>query len=132
MIELLDSIFFHLNTNSYFIGIMMIVLNIGTRYLMQEFGSVFDFVFNIRLIKRLMLFTVFFVATRNVKVSIILTGIFIILALEFLNENSKYCIIPKDWLDVIKKSKQTKTREQNLQYAINILKENGLLKQTIG
>lgn len=51
-----------------------------------------------------MLFTVFFVATRDIKVSIILTGIFIFLTMELFHEKSNNCIIPKSWLKKLKQS----------------------------
>ena len=133
-ISYLDSYFYQLNNNNYFIGIMMVLLNIGTKYVMQEFGEVIDFVFNIKFIRRIMLFTVFFVATRDIKVSIILTGIFIFIAMELFHEKSKNCIIPKSWIKKLKQSivqtnnKKNKVGQDQINQAINILKNAGLIK----
>ena len=122
MINIIDNIFSILNNNNYFIGLMMILLNLGTRYLIQEFGILIDFIFNFKIIKRLMLFAVFFVATRNIKVSIILTGIIILFAFELLNERSGNCIIPNSLLSYMKKKKNTK---EDIKNALEILKNNG-------
>lgn len=128
-ISQLDSYLLVLNNNNYFIGIMMILLNIGTKYLMQEFGQVIDFVFNIKFIRRIMLFTVFFVATRDIKVSIILTGFFIIFAMELLNEKSKNCILPNKWLEKFKNNgnDEKKITQVDIAQAIKTLKKAGLM-----
>jgi hypothetical protein len=91
----LDNIFRRLNTNTYFIGLMMLLLNIGSKYIIQEMGNSVDYFFNLKVIRRLVIFTIFFVATRDVKASIILTAAFVIIALELFNEKSKNCILPK-------------------------------------
>lgn len=126
MIYLMDNIFNILNNNSYFIGIMMILLNVGTRYLMQEFGILVDYIFNFKIVKRLMLFAVFFIATRNIKVSIILTGVIILIVLELFNEKSNNCIIPTILFKYIKKLKKNKPKEE-IRSALTILKKYGYL-----
>ena len=42
-----------------------------------------------------MIFTVVFVSTRDIWVSLITTAIFIVLVSGLFNENSKYCIMTK-------------------------------------
>ena len=121
----LDTFFFSLNNNSYFIGLMMILLNIGSKYFVQEFGSSLDVFLNLKIIRRLLIFTVFFVATRNIKTSIILTACFIIIALELFNEKSKYCILPKKILDIIDTNNDGKISQSEINNAINTLKKSG-------
>ena len=86
----INNVFNSLNTNNYFIGSMMILLNIGSKYFMQELNSnsINNF-FNMKIVRRMLIFTVFFVATRDVKTSIILTAAFVIIALELFNDQSK-------------------------------------------
>jgi len=124
MIYLMDYLFAFLNNNNYFVGLMMIILNLGTRYLMQEFGVLIDYIFNIKLIKRLILFAVFFVATRNIKVSIILTGIIILFAFELFNEKSKNCLIPNtlfSYIETVKKNRE----KQEIKNALETLEKYG-------
>jgi hypothetical protein len=127
MMIILDKIFNWLNSSSYFLGLMMILLNIGSKYLMIEFGSIIDYVFNIKFIRRLMLFTVFFVATRNVKTSIVLTGIFIVLSFELFNDKSNNCIIPPTWLKYMENESKQKNSKTEIQHALSILKQNGFI-----
>ena len=75
----------------------------------------------------IILFTVFFVATRNVKTSIILTGIFIVFTLELFNDKSYNCIIPKNWLKQMKSQKSKENKQKEIQQALYILQSNGII-----
>ena len=108
---------------------MMILLNIGSKYFVQEFGSSVDFFFNIKIVRRLLIFTVFFIATRDVKTSIILTAAFVVIALELFNEKSKLCILPKSIIDAIDTNKDGKLSHEEIQNALKILKKAGYVKE---
>tara|TARA_B110000046_G_C12833376_1_gene330366 strand:+ start:109 stop:501 length:393 start_codon:yes stop_codon:yes gene_type:complete len=121
--------FFHkLNTSNYFIGLMMIMLNIGSKYFIQEFGASIDFFFNLKIMRRVLIFTVFFVATRDVKTSLIMTAAFIIIALELFNEKSKMCILPQRLIDIIDTNKDGKLSNDEIQHAMRTLKKAGYVK----
>ncbi len=69
-----------LNQNTFFAGIMLLLLNVGSRFIVHEFsGDDKEYRENI-LIRRLCVFAVCFVGTKDVLVSIILTAAFVILA----------------------------------------------------
>jgi hypothetical protein len=75
-LSLLDRI----NNNKFFVGVMMIVLNIGSRHLVDEFsGSEEEYKRNI-LLRRIAIFAVCFIATRDVVHSTLLTAGYIIIA----------------------------------------------------
>lgn len=126
--EQLNKFFHSLNTSNYFIGFMMIMLNIGSKYFIQEFGKSIDAFFNIKVVRRLLIFTVFFVATRDVKTSIILTAAFVIIALELFNEKSKMCVLPKNMLDFIDKNKDGQITPDEVQIALKTLQKSGYIK----
>ena len=85
-----------LNNNKYFAGIMMLLLNLGSKYLAAELSNSQEEFLNNVVIRRFIIFTVVFVATRDIWVSIIITGAFIILVSGLFHEESKYCIVPKN------------------------------------
>jgi hypothetical protein len=88
----LEQAFMAINTNPYFIGLMMLLLNLGGRFLGMEISKEQEKVFQNPWVRRLLVFTVLFVATRNVFVAAIMT-IFVLLLLSFLlNENSDLCL----------------------------------------
>ena len=69
-----------LNDNKFFLGVMMIFLNIGSRHLVDEFsGSQEEYSRNL-LLRRVAIFAVCFVATHDIVTSLLLTAGFIIIA----------------------------------------------------
>ena len=127
MTNILDYSFHYLNTSNYFIGLMMVLLNLGSRYFIQEVGSSIDFFLNIKLIRRLLIFTVFFTTTRDFKTSIILTACFIVIIFELFNEKSDYCIIPKNILDFMITNKDGTIAKSEIEKSFNILKRAGYI-----
>jgi hypothetical protein len=88
----IDMVLATFNTNPYFIGLMMLFLNLGGRFLMMEVSKEQEKFFQNPWVRRFLIFTVLFVATRNVLVAFVLT-LFVILAIGYLfNENSALCI----------------------------------------
>jgi hypothetical protein len=83
-----------LNNSKYFVAIMMLLLNLGSRYISMELSQFHeDFLSNV-LVRRLLVFTVVFVATRDIKVALISTAVFIVLVSGLFHEDSKYCVLP--------------------------------------
>ena len=84
-----------LNNSKLFAGVIMILLNLGSRYIAQELSDTHEELLNNVIIRRIIVFTVAFTATRDIITSLILTGAFVILVSGIFNENSKYYILPK-------------------------------------
>lgn len=88
----LEQTFMAINTNPYFIGLMMLLLNLGGRFLGMELSKEQEKIFQNPWVRRALFFTVLFVATRNVFVAAIMT-VFVLLIFSFLlNENSDLCL----------------------------------------
>jgi len=87
-----DSLLMSVNSNPYFIGLMMLLLNLGGRFISMEMSQSQELFFQNPWIRRLLIFTIIFVGTRNIIVAFIMT-FFIILFIGYLfNENSSLCI----------------------------------------
>lgn len=69
-----------LTENKLFVGILVILMNIGSRYLVDEFSVDPDEYTRNIILRRLALFAVCFTATRDIITSIVLTAGFIIIA----------------------------------------------------
>jgi len=83
------------NTNPYFIGITMLLLNLGGRFLTLEMSKKQEQFFQHPWVRRVLIFIVLFVGTRNIAVAFWAT-IFIVLFIGYLfNENSALCIFGK-------------------------------------
>jgi hypothetical protein len=83
-----------LNNSKYFVAIMMLFLNLGSRYISMELSQLHEDFLSNAFIRRFLVFTVVFIATRDVKVALISTAVFIVLVSGIFNEDSKYCILP--------------------------------------
>jgi hypothetical protein len=86
----LEAVITGINTNPYFIGLMMLLLNLGGRFLGLEISKEQERVFQHPWVRRALFFTVLFVATRNIMVAFVMT-IFVVLFISILfNENSSF------------------------------------------
>lgn len=87
-----DSLILYLNSNPYFIGLMMLMLNLGGRFLAMEVSKEQEKFFQHPWVRRFLIFTIFFVGTRNVFVALVMSAVVILLMGYLLNENSSLCI----------------------------------------
>ena len=126
ILNTINNNFNKLNNSKYFIGVMMILLNIGSKYLFDEFGELHNLLLTKKTIRRLMIFVIVFIAIRDVKVSIIITFLFIVIVLELCNEKSKYCIIPNT-LNKIDTNNDGRIDSKEIKDAFNLLKKTGHL-----
>jgi hypothetical protein len=69
-----------LNDNKFFLGIMLLLLNVGSRHLVDEFSTNPEEYSRNLVLRRLAIFAVCFVGTRDIVTSILLTAGFVILA----------------------------------------------------
>ena len=94
VIDPLSMTLFSLNTNPYLIGIFMILLNLGARFLPMELTKQQEAFLQHSFVRPVILFVVIFIGTRNLAVAFWLTlGIFSLLWF-FANEKSAFCMIP--------------------------------------
>lgn len=88
MINPIEVFFNSINTNPYFIGVMMLLLNFGGRFLGMEISKGQEKFFQNPWIRKFFIFTVLFVATRNILVALFLTIVVLLLIAFLFNENS--------------------------------------------
>lgn len=83
-----------LASNKIFVGFAILIMNIGSRFVIMDVGKAHEKLLNHELVKKLVVFCMFFVATRDIMTAAILTFAFIILLEGLLNENSRFSILP--------------------------------------
>ena len=88
----IDGILHVFNNNPYFIGIMMLVLNLGGRFISLEVTKKQEQFLQLPWVRRLLIFTVLFVATRNLWVAFWTTVVVVLLLGYLFNENSALCL----------------------------------------
>ena len=71
-----------INDNKYMIGVTMIMLNIGARFIIDELDDDLRKMISNKIVRRVFIFCSFFMATKDLFTAIVLTIIFIILINE--------------------------------------------------
>ena len=89
MMNPIEFFFNSLNTNPYFIGLMMLLLNLGGRFLQMEISKGQEQFFQQTWTRRFFIFTVLFVATRNFFVALFMSIVILLLLGYLFNENSQ-------------------------------------------
>ena len=87
-----------LNSSTFFAGLMMICLNIGSRYIQLNLDESTESYIKYALTKEILVFTISWMATRNIYSALVLTAVFVVLADFILNEKSRYCLLPKNFI----------------------------------
>jgi len=139
MFDILNNSINSLNSSTFFAGVMMICLNIGSRYIQLNLDESTESYIKYALTKEILVFTISWMATRNIYMSLGLTAVFIVLADFIFNEKSRYCLLPKkfiksrrmnelvdnkilsekeinDALEVLEKAKVQKFKQNQLNY----------------
>ena len=88
-IEIFANVF---NNNPYFIGFMMLFLNLGGRFMVLEVTKGQEKFFQNPFVRRFLIFTVLFVATRNLVVAGLMTLVIVLFIGYLFNENSSLCL----------------------------------------
>lgn len=118
---------YNLNNNIYFAGIIMIILNIGAKFITIELSPTQEAFVRNNIGRQLLLFSIVWMGTKNIYVSLTLTAVFIILSDFLLNENSNFCILPEEWItikDNLDRNGDGRVSDAELEYAISILRRS--------
>ena len=85
--------------SKFMMGISMILFNFGSKYIVQDMSKSHEAFLGSTIIRRMTLFSMFFVATKDLKLSLTMTAAFIILALGLFNEKSPISVLPASLFD---------------------------------
>lgn len=97
MFKNIDLYISRLNNSKYFAGIMVLLLNISSKYITIEISdSHKEFIKN-TIGRQILVFSMIFMATRDIYISLAMTAVFVVLADFLLNDKSNMCILPQDY-----------------------------------
>jgi hypothetical protein len=115
-----------INNNKYFYAVTMILLNMGAKYIEMDLAESHRQFLSSKILRRILIFTVSFVATRDIIASLIITAAFVIIVLNLFNEKSNYCVLPKSVI-TLDTNNDGKITAEEIENAYNILKKTGRL-----
>jgi hypothetical protein len=90
----LNSRVMYLNNSKFFAGIIMILLNIGSKFISIQFSKSTEEYMKYTVSKQLLVFSMAWMGTRDIYTALGLTAIFTILSDHLFNEESSLCIVP--------------------------------------
>jgi hypothetical protein len=83
-----------LNSSKFFAGIVMIMLNIGSKFITIQFSKSTEEYLKYSISKQLLVFAMAWMGTRDIYTALALTAIFVVLSDHLFNEESAFCIVP--------------------------------------
>lgn len=82
-----------LNNNKIVWGVTMILLNMGSKYVLADLGNVHEKLFANEVFKKIILFSMFFVATRDLIISFLLTIVYTLVIDGIFHEKRNFSIV---------------------------------------
>jgi len=83
-----------LNTNKLFAGITLIIMNFGSRFVIGDMTAAHEAIISSPGFKKIVLFCMFFVGTRDIITSAMLAFAFSIVVDVLLNEKRRFNLVP--------------------------------------
>lgn len=81
----------YFNTSPFVSGCVMLMMNLGGRHVAMDVPEGMNSFFAHPWVRKLTIFCIAFVATRNVKTALLVSLIFILFSRFLMNEKSKCC-----------------------------------------
>jgi len=124
--------FFHnhimfLNNSKFFAGVIMILLNVGSKFIAIQFSKSTEEYLKMNITKQLLVFSMAWMGTRDIYTALILTAVFTVLSEHLFNEESPYCCVPKKYrilTTIMDKNNDGIISEQEINNAISILEKS--------
>lgn len=82
----------YVNTSPFIAGCVMLIMNLGSKYVAMEIPNGMNSFFAHPWIRKLTIFCIAFVATRNIKTAMLIVLLFILFSRFLMNEKSKCCM----------------------------------------
>lgn len=87
----------YLNNSKFFAGVIMILLNIGSKFITVQFSKSTEEYMKWTVSKQLLVFSMAWMGTRDIYAALGLTAVFTILSEYLFNEDSSLCIVPQKY-----------------------------------
>jgi len=123
-----------LNNSKFFAGVVMILLNVGSKFIAIQFSKSTEEYLKMNVTKQLLVFSMAWMGTRDIYTALILTAVFTILSDHLFNEESPYCCVPQKYrilAKLVDENIDGHVTEQEINNAIAILEKSKRDKQQL-
>ena len=123
-----------LNNSKFFAGVVMILLNVGSKFIAIQFSKSTEEYLKMNITKQLLVFAMAWMGTRDIYTALVLTAVFTILSDHLFNEESPYCCVPEKYrilAKLVDENSDGDVSEQEITNAIAILEKARRDKQKL-
>ena len=123
-----------LNNSKFFAGVVMILLNIGSKFITIQFSKSTEEYLKMNISKQLLVFSMAWMGTRDIYTALVLTAVFTVLSDHLFNEESPYCCVPEKYRilsTLIDTNGDNNVSEQEITNAIAVLEKAKSDKQKL-
>lgn len=117
------------NNNKFMSGCTMLLLNLGSKYVIADLGLAHEKILTNEFTKKVIILSMFFVATRDIIVSFLLTIIYIVVIDGMLHENRRFSLLTDKFKKSLDKKRKSPTDAEYIE-AENIVSQYQQLKAT--
>jgi hypothetical protein len=121
-----------LNNSKFFAGIVMILLNVGSKFIAIQFSKSTEEYLKMNVTKQILVFAMAWMGTRDIYTALVLTAVFTILSDHLFNEESPYCCVPEKYrilATLVDENTNGDISEQEINDAIAVLEKARKSKQ---
>ena len=114
----------HLNNSKLFAGIIMILLNVGSKFIQIQFSKSTEEYLKSTVSKQVLVFAMAWLGTRDIYTALILTLLFTLGSEYLFNEDSTWCIVPASYrvlTTLVDTTQPGAVTEQEIQQAHQVL-----------
>ena len=104
----------------------MIMLNIGSKYITIKLSKTQEDYLKSAIARQILIFSIIWMGTKDIIISITLTAAFYVLTNHLFNENSKMCVLPEKWRRIpqaIDTNKDGAVSEKEIDIALKVLEK---------
>ena len=114
----------YLNNSKYFIGVIILLMNIGSRYVTIKLSKTHEQIVKNLITKDILIFSILFISLRDILLAFLFTAVFKILSDYVFNEKSRFCMVPKQYqkiYDAVDENKDGVISEAEIEKALETL-----------
>ena len=122
----------YLNNSKFFAGVVMILLNVGSKFISIQFSKSTEEYMKYSVSKQLLVFSMAWMGTRDIYTALGLTAVFTILSDYLFNEEHSLCIVPQQYRilnKLIDTNNNEEISETEISEAISVLEKAKKEKQ---
>lgn len=122
----------YLNNSKFFAGVIMILLNVGSKFITIQFSKSTEEYMKWSVSKQLLVFAMAWMGTRDIYTALGLTAVFTILSEYLFNEEHPLCVVPHRYRvlhKLIDTNEDGVVNEAELSAAIAVLEKSKKEKQ---